>query len=211
MPSAIAALPTDKVGRPVPWFLQWFDGAPDFRVADTRKFDVATAEGLCWTCGGECWRDETIGFLVGPMCAVNRVSSEPPSHVDCAVYAARVCPFLTTPGMVRRERGLPANYEDPAGIMITRNPGVALVWVTDTYRTEDVGNGILYTMGEPVDALWFARGRPATRGEVLTSLYTGVPELEKYARAEGPDALADLGRRLSAMADLIPAKRTCTR
>ena len=38
MPSRIAALPVDERGYPVPWFVAWIDGKPEFRCADPAKF-----------------------------------------------------------------------------------------------------------------------------------------------------------------------------
>jgi hypothetical protein len=77
-PPAIQALPLDRRGFPVPWFIKWFDGQPDFRVADREKMALAVRHGRCWICGKPMGRMKC--FVIGPMCAVNRISSEPPSH-----------------------------------------------------------------------------------------------------------------------------------
>src|SRR5215831_18617572 len=115
LPRRMKALPVDR-GYPVPWFVEWIDGVPDFRIMDGRKLVRAVRERLCWVCGQPL--GSFLAFTVGPMCAVNRISSEPPSHRDCAVFSAKACPFLTRPTMRRREAGRPEEAEQPGGMMI---------------------------------------------------------------------------------------------
>lgn len=196
-PGRIAQLPRDKHHRPVPWFVAWVNGTYDFRVIKAGAIREAQLLKLCWVCGVTFQRQEDRVFVIGPMCAVNRASAEPPSHRDCAVYSAMHCPFLATPGMVRRERHMPEGAKVPAGISIPRNPGVALVWVTG-YRAwkpfPDHEGGTLFNIGEPKEALWFAHGRRATRAEVLASIDSGLPALREMADVDGAEAVAELGR-----------------
>ena len=208
MPGRIALLPTDKHHRPIPWFVAFIDGVPDFRIIRPGAIQIALRHQLCWVCGGPFIRRQDRAFTLGPMCSVTAVSAEPPSHRDCAVYSATACPFLTTPQMVRRDRHIPDGAVVPAGISIPRNPGVALVWVTG-YRSwttkGDGAGGILFDVGEPREALWFARGRPATRAEVLASIDSGLPILREMAGEDGPDAVAELERMHAAALAHIPA------
>lgn len=195
IPGGMTRLPHDKHHRPVPWFVAWIDGVPDFRVVKPGAIQQALRHRLCWVCGLPFQRQEDRAFVIGPMCAVNRVSSEPPSHRDCGVYSATVCPFLATPRMVRRDRRMPEGASLPAGTMIRRNPGVALVWVTG-YRSwstfSDGDGGTLVNIGEPKQALWFAHGREATRAEVLASIDSGLPILREMAEQDGPEAVTKL-------------------
>jgi hypothetical protein len=191
----IAALPRNKAGYPIPWFVAFIDGKPDFRVIRRGGIHYALRMKICWVCGCSFLRQEDRAFVIGPMCAVNRVSAEPPSHRECAVYSAMACPFLSVPNMIRRERHLPEGTACPAGISIRRNPGVALVWITG-YRSwktfPDDDGGTLFNIGEPKEALWFARGREATRAEVLASIGTGMPILAEMAERDGAGAVAEL-------------------
>jgi hypothetical protein len=109
LPPRMRALPISDKGYPVPAFVEWIDGKPDFRVmrADFRLKCVRN--NLCWQCGERL--SNRLAFVIGPMCAVNRVSSEPPSHRDCALFAASACPFLTLPHAQRREANLPAEAQ----------------------------------------------------------------------------------------------------
>jgi len=189
MPKRIATRPKDSRGFPIPWFVEFIDGEPDFRIADRVKLAIALRRDLCWICGEPMGRYLT--FPIGPMCTVNRISAEPPSHFECAEYAARVCPFLTQPRMKRNEKELPDN-ESPAGLMIKRNPGVVALWTTKSYKLLRVENGVLLQLGEPQLVLWYCQGRTATRKEVEESINSGLPALETIARAEGEDSLHEL-------------------
>lgn len=203
MPARIARLPRDKHGRPIPWFVHRdADGVPDFRVVRYNGIPDALRFDLCWVCGQR--RGAWAAFVIGPMCAVNRVSPEPPSHRDCAVFSARACPFLANPQMRRRDRNLPEGTELPAGEMITRNPGVALVWVTRDWRPRRVDNGLLFGLGDPTETLWYAHGRDATRAEVLTSIQTGMPLLLQTAEKDGADAVAELEAQRRAVDVFLP-------
>jgi hypothetical protein len=204
IPSRIQRLPRNPKGFPIPWFV-WIDddGMPDFRVIGPGKIRGAIIFNQCWVCGERLGKH--MAFVIGPMCAINRVSSEPPSHRDCAIFAARACPFLTTPKMHRNQKDLPEVYENPAGIGSPRNPGVALIWVTKTYHVARLDGGILFDVGDPVETLWFTEGRPSTREEVLQSIRTGLPALRELAELDGPAAIKDLEHKHQEALKLIAA------
>jgi hypothetical protein len=179
----MASLPVDERGYVVPWFVDWLDGKPEFRAMDRAKFFRAIKEKLCWVCGGRLGVHVT--FVAGPMCGINRTSSEPPNHRECAEWSAINCPFLSQPRMVRREDGLPPGTgESMSGFGIKRNPGVAMLWHARGYEVFRVDNGVLITMGEPESVDWYACGRKATREEVLESIESGLPNLLEVARLE---------------------------
>lgn len=203
MPSRIAKLRVDKRGYPVPRFVQDVNGEPDFRVVNTAFLATATRMKLCWLCGEPLGRFQC--FVIGPMCAINRVSSEPPSHKDCAQFAVQACPFLVHPNRARNTDNLPGEAEQPGGIMIARNPGVTLLWVTESYRTFKAPGGTLIKIGDPVETQWWSRGRPATREEVLYSINTGLPVLENMARREGVEAIQALTVEIERGMKLVPA------
>ncbi len=192
LPLRMRDLPIDERGYPVPYFVAWVDGKPEFRAMDGRKFVQAIREKLCWVCGYRLGVHVT--FVGSGMCGINRTSPEPPSHRDCAVYSARNCPFLNNPRMVRREDGLtPEQLNSMAGQGIKRNPGVTMLWHTRQFEIFDDGRGgKLIQMGEPESVEWLTCGRIATRAEVMHSIETGLPNLEAIARLEkgGLEALA---------------------
>lgn len=176
LPDRMKALPVHR-GYPVPWFVAVVDGVPDFRIADERKMQLAMTRSQCWLCG------ETLGskrtFVVGPMCAINNISSEPPSHLECARFAAQACPFLVRPHAQRREGNLPEGSRDAAGFMLPRNPGVSLLLTSATSNiVRDWHGRPLWKMGRPIRMEWIAEGRAATLAEVMRSIETGRPALD---------------------------------
>lgn len=202
IPPKMRNLPLDKHHRPVPWFAAWIDGVPDHRIVKPDAIRDALRFNKCWVCGNSRGRYGT--FVIGPMCAVNRTSSEPPSHVECAQYSATACPFLTTPSMERRTNNRPDDALEPAGVMLTRNPGVTMTWTSRTWGTYEVENGLLVDIGEPTDVAWYCEGREATTEEILTSIRTGLPALTEMAEDEGPAAIKMLTHRVTMVLRMIP-------
>jgi hypothetical protein len=198
-PPQIRRLPVDPRGFPIPAFVGWLDGKRDFRIVAAETAAHHAKERLCWICGRALARLST--FVIGPMCAINRVSSDAPSHLDCARFAAKACPFLSEPNAVRNTRGLPADDVTAPGVMISRNPGVTLLWTCRHWR---YNRDRLFELGEPSATQWFCQGREATREEVETSVRTGLPTLLEMAQAEGPDAVAQLAAMTWAAQELFP-------
>jgi hypothetical protein len=215
VPTRMRKLPIAPNGFLVPFFVAWLkdgkhttygEGEPDFRVIG----QMPTGEGKisychrlhrCWLCGEPVGRFSS--FVVGPMCTVNRISSEPPSHLDCSLFAARVCPFLTKPRMRRNEKDLPEGGTT-AGIPIERNPGVTAVWTTEKYSLVRVHNGVLFNIGEPHSVRWFCEGRYATHGEVMASIDGGLPLLQQMAEKDGPEAVVQLNAMHTQALLLLP-------
>src|SRR5262245_21571172 len=134
LPPRMAHLAVSKAGYPVPWFATWINGEPNFRQITRQKIADAHNHKLCWLCGSPLGR--YIAFNIGPMCAINRISSEPPSHRECAEFAAIACPFLSRPKARRRDQDIGTLEDHTAGFGISRNPGCSLVWVARTYSLQ---------------------------------------------------------------------------
>lgn len=194
LPERMRHLPVSKTGWLVPAFVERINGEPDFRVMNPVHLRRCIKEHLCWVCGSRLGRFKT--FVVGPMCAINRISSEPPSHKECARWSAKNCPFLTRPHMRRREDGLPDAVCPMGGIALPRNPGVMLLWTTTYFEVVSDGlgkGGKVIEMGEPENLEWWAEGRMATEEEINESIRTGMPHLEELAAQQkgGMEALAE--------------------
>lgn len=213
LPDRMRALPLDARGYPVPWFVAWIDGVPDFRVIGPDKIATAASQKRCWLCGVQLDRWKRFAwegaFVIGPMCALNRTTSEPPCHRECAIFAATACPFLTRPNAERRAANLPADHTAPAGVGLTRNPGVSLVWITRSWQWYPVVNGVLCQVGDPREVLWFAEGREATRDEIEESIESGLPLLLAECPSD-PDELSEgltwIGEQLEATWKLLPGR-----
>lgn len=188
MPPRIAALLKDpERGYPVPWFVQWINGKPEFRIADSAKRSLAIRHRLCWVCG------ETLGvhftFVLGPMCGITRTTAEPPCHLECARWSVQNCPFLVKPQMERRgTEEVKAMGAVSSGRPILRNPGVALLWTTRGFRIMHLDHGHWLISVHPAESMeWWAEGRKATSEEIEESIRTGLPKLEEAAREDGPE------------------------
>jgi hypothetical protein len=202
-PPAIRTLPKDRRGYPIPWFVPIINGEPDFRVVDPSRILEAHRRKLCWVCGRKITGRKS--FTVGPMCVVNRVSAEPPSCLSCARFAVTACPFLSRPLAKRAALdGLPR--QPAAGLMIERNPGVTVIWETASYHTIADNRHILFRFGAPLRTSWWREGRPATRAEILDSIETGLPALQRIAEMEGFESLASLRAYVERAVKLVPVE-----
>lgn len=184
MPVRIAALPVDARGYPVPFFAAVVDGQADFRISDPQKWEAAVRGELCWLCGQKLGRFRS--FVIGPMCAITRTTPEPATHLDCAEWSVKACPFLSRPNMERRkDDGTEALKENVPGIMIERNPGVGCIWTTRGFNVFDDGHGRpLIRVGKPETVSWWREGRSALLAEVLQSLDAGMPILIELCRTK---------------------------
>jgi hypothetical protein len=195
LPRKMQHLPIDDRGYVIPWFVEYVDGKPEFRCANQGKFAAALSKKLCWVCGTALGTN--FAFVAGPMCGINKVSSEPPSHLECARWSARNCPFLANPQMVRREDetyNRASLKQMSAGEAISRNPGVVMIWITREFEIFRANNrGVLMLMGRPNAVEWYAWGKSATRAQVLESIEDGFPSLLASAY-EQPGAPAELRR-----------------
>lgn len=209
LPRRWSSRPIDHRGYPVPWFVtvKDDDGRWDFRIVDpTRKVD-AVRHRRCWLCG------EPLGvhgaFVIGPMCAINRTTAEPPVHLDCARYAVAACPFLARPRAQRRTAGIEDMQDNMPGVGLQRNPGACLIWSTRQWRWYDPTGrrsiaDSLVALGDPTSCEWYAEGRPATRAEIMASIESGLPALRSVAEDEGPAAVAALERMTEAAMIYLP-------
>ncbi len=209
LPHGMGRRPVDSRGYPVPWFVDmaapYYNGNPDFRVMDGKHLKLAIRERRCWVCG-ERITDRTGVFLIGPMCGVNRTTSEPPCHWACAWWSASACPFLSEPKRLRDDRDLPAELK-VAGEAILRNPGVAMLWASDNFTTwRPPGGGVLFELGEPSVVAFRCRGRPASRAEIVDSVQTGLPLLLEQAAKQGAEACFQLGMMTGEFMKLVPAE-----
>lgn len=202
LPRHMARLPIDKRGYPVPFFVAIVNGEPDHRLVEPRAVRACMQQNLCWLCGNPLGAFRA--FVLGPMCAITHTSAEPPSHLDCARYAVQACPFLTKPHAKRREAGMPEEKHNPGGTFILRNPGVALLWTTRSYRPfRSHDGGMLFEFGAAESMEWWAEGRAATCAEVEASIASGLPQLIEGAQRDGPDAVRELDERTGRLIELV--------
>lgn len=205
LPERFKKLPLDERGYPIPKFVYIdAEGKPDFRVVRPDWIGRCYRGRLCWLCGEKLGRH--FAFTIGPMCVINKTTSEPPSHLECAEFACRACPFLAFPNRKRDEHTpLPAEAKEPGGIMLRRNPGAIAIYVCETYKPFRAAGGTLFRIGEPSIVHWRAHGREATRAEVDASIKGGMPALRQLAEQQGPAAVRELIEQILEAEELLPA------
>lgn len=170
IPANMQQLPIESRGYPVPWFVPWVDGSPDFRLAKQSLIPKAILERRCWICGRE-FADAIYTFIIGPMGFINCINSEPPSHLDCAEFAVQACPFLVNPIANRRNVGIPEWSEREAD-QHPYNPGLSVLWTTSYWRALNIPKfGIRFEiLREPGQLDFWREGKKATPTETRAAL-----------------------------------------
>lgn len=201
LPHYMRDLPLDERGYPVPFFVSRPDGQPNFQLADGAKWVRCVRENRCWICGKPLGAFKV--FAVGPMAATNRISAEPPSHLDCAEYAIAACPFLLYPKAQRRsldDAGVP--MAPPPGIHAEHNPGVMALWTTKQYKTLSPHAPAIIHLGDPTTVRWFSGGRLAGRELVAAAIEDAHTRLTQ--ECESPAALTHLAQAIERVRKLLP-------
>jgi len=203
LPKLFEHLPIDERGYPVPWFVSKVDGKFDFRFADAAKRERAVKERRCWLCGVGI--GQNLAFVIGPMCAVNRNTSEPPCHKACAEFAVQACPFMVLPSAKYRDAGKEELSVKSHFGALPGNPGAVCIWITRSFKTYDVPGGWLIRIGEPVEVSWWCEGVSATRRQILDSFERRLPALQELAAAQGPAAEEELEAMVKKAKTYLPS------
>ena len=192
----------DHYNLPVPYFVGLVRDksgqlAPDYRTVEHGVREACQATNRCWICGK--FLTKPCSLVIGPMCLINRISSEPAAHQECARYAARACPFLSTPNRKRREKDLPAGIIPPPGDHSPDNPGAA--FVVHLPKPPKRRKDDLYHFPKILDVEVFRHGEPVFGLDRLPEFAAGARRLCQLAADIGPRNVAGF------MAQLTPATR----
>lgn len=205
LPERVRKLPLESRGYPIPWFACTLDdGTRDIRVADNVKRVLAVKRRLCWICGEQL--GQFLAFVIGPMCAVNRNTAEPPSHRECAEFAVQACPFMLHPKADYRGSNLPdGTTTSPTGL--PGNPGATCIWITRSFKPYRVPGSKewLINIGDPVEVQWWSEGKRATRARIMEALDARLPILRRYAELDGAEGLRALDAQVQRALLLLPA------
>lgn len=151
LPQQMQHLPMDSRGYPVPWFVTWYDGRPDFRVIDTAKIYPAIYSHLCWICGTRI----ADSFVFVKPSGSGPIAREPACHMECAQWAVRACPFLLSTVAYRSS---PDDAVPMPGVERT-NPHVFELWATKQFRqVKAADGGLALELGEPERLEVYERG-----------------------------------------------------
>jgi hypothetical protein len=115
-----------------------------------------------------------MAFVGGPLSAAQRLYSDPPAHPECAVFSAKVCPFLAIPAARRREANKSADLEYIPGQVAT-NPEVFAILISDGFAS--MGMGVVRA-NQAIRVLWYHEGRLASRREIKAAICVALQREE---------------------------------
>lgn len=184
LPATMKSLSIDERGYPVPWFVKWYDGKPDFRVVDSEKFVEAVRKDRCFVCGHPLGKYRT--FVGGPMAMIQMVSAEPPAHHACAEFAIKACPFLLLPKSKRRVSNMPSDAHSNVGesndVFVEENPGISGMWTCRSYYVSDSGR--TFHFRDCTRLQFFTEGREATTDEINAALIAARDRITQIQQQE---------------------------
>jgi hypothetical protein len=146
-------------------------------------------------------------FVIGPMCTINRITTEPACHLECAEYSLKVCPFLSNPNMRRvpTEHYAPDGKVHTAGMAEGRNPGAGVVWRTRKFSLVRTDTGPVIQVGDPEQVDWWCLGRRATPAEAHARFEEAAVFLRgRTIELDGPEALPMLATMTQKARRLLP-------
>lgn len=94
----------DERGYPIPFFVAYVDGKPNFRYQDARKRDICLAQRKCAICGKKLRKDFSY-VITGPLGLQNKIVSDAPMHRVCAEFSLAACPHMYYEKAERKESG----------------------------------------------------------------------------------------------------------
>ncbi|MEY9888056.1 hypothetical protein ABIA35_002707 [Catenulispora sp. MAP12-49] len=201
VPPAIAALPHDPRGYPIPAITpRDADGSPTFAITGAARTLICAIERRCSICGtpmaaGPVYRviaaAETealaAAHAAGRTDAANKAPSpEPPGHRACMLFAAFTCPFLARPNARRGQ---------DAEVM-----GASLARGTARGSSAEAGS----TVGGAVAGFADYEFSYTPGSNQVAFLFTGLTELRTHQL--GADQIPEL---VAALADAEPPTESC--
>lgn len=162
-PARIAKLPLDPRGYPIPWFVSV---AADLRFADGRKKCRAFQFDLCWVCG-EKLLPNVYAFVGGPLSVRNRIFGDWASHVECAEYSVKACPFINGTMTKRRDTepthpDLKTHTGDPTQLYHV----VPYTAIVVAKSVEKIPRREIFEAKKIIRTIWYKAGEEVTAGEV---------------------------------------------
>lgn len=200
IPSRIKALPVQD-GMPVPWFTAVVGDKYDLRFVDKAKIIPALRHNTCWICGQKL--DVYRSFNIGPVSAINLITSEPPSHKECAQWAAKACPHLNQKQRQRNNSNLPSELEDRNPLGISETIEVSCVATVTNYAIHP-GKHLLIELKQVTDIEWLKHGVRATREEVVDALAKARSLIAEIAIQEGEKSLTKLESKYNKILTFLP-------
>lgn len=138
IPEYLKHLKVNSKGYPIPFFVAYVDGKPDFRLLDARKQGYCIDQKLCAICGKKLFKNSYY-FISGPEGYKNKIATDPAMHRNCAEYSLNMCPHLHIEKTTRRESGLEKLHEQQGEIMLDKPPMLLLIKADSFKRHNEPG------------------------------------------------------------------------
>lgn len=126
IPAFLSHLKVNGAGYPIPYFVAYNNGVPDFRLLDARKQLLCIEHKTCSICGKKLFKGAYY-FIGGPMGYTNKISTDPPMHRQCAEYSLNTCPHLHLQKAHRRENGVEDLIAQQGQVMMDKPPMLLLI------------------------------------------------------------------------------------
>jgi hypothetical protein len=183
MPPAIAALPRDERGYPIPAFVATLaDGTRDLRVASGAYKVRVAREKICWICARPL--TPRVAFITGPLGMQNRHAGDGPMHVTCAKYAIQVCPHLNSEHSQIREANRPPGERTGVNAIDDKPPVIGMAvttkWGSEIYRAK---GDIVFNWRSP-KVYWFHNGREISPRARLSLIEPYIKRLKEKAASD---------------------------
>lgn len=135
IPKELSHLKIDERGYPIPYFVSWIDGKPEFRFLDHARQEMIIEKGVCHICGKKLNKDYNY-VISGPIGYQNRVSSDAAMHRVCAEFSLRACPHLYLQKAERRENDeLGKKVAELPSVVLKEKPSILLLVRISKYKT----------------------------------------------------------------------------
>lgn len=167
IPKCLSHLKIDERGYPIPYFVSWVDGKPEFRFMDHVRQEMIIEKKVCHICGKKLNKDYNY-IISGPIGYQNKISSDAAMHRECAEFSLMACPHLYLQKAERRKNdelgkavGLqdsPVIKDKPTTLLLTRiskwntvkhNGATYLKFIPISFETYHYVNGKLEKQIKP--------------------------------------------------------------
>jgi len=131
LPAQMKDMKLDDRGYPIPYFVPFIDGKPDFRYQDERKRQTCIDRKWCSICGKPLI-DRSFWFISGPMGFQNKVATDAPMHEACARFSIQACPHLI---FLKAERRSEEPIDPTPGLLRDKPKEIYLI-KSDKYKVQ---------------------------------------------------------------------------
>jgi hypothetical protein len=180
VPAALADLPRDSRGYPVPHGV-WRNpetGEHDFRILDQQLRLQSLKEKRCGV-SGKLLREGEYWFIGGPTSVAGRLFIDGPMLFEVAEFSLMTCPHLALSASQYRRSGVEDRFH-PAGTNLDKPP-ILMLGMSRSYQLEE-SEDFVYVRAGPWRAIsWWQAGRRLSKTEAVATLARVAPDVKMPA------------------------------